>query len=251
MTHTLLIVGLTCVIAAIVGGGVKLLGNDIPVLTFSRQLWLGAVGLILVSIAGAGDIRAWYEEVRTAGRPTDDPAHSQPTQPPPALAQAPSKPVIVQKDKGTEGRPADQASVGEGSAPRSSAAPNIVTPSLSLGGLNCSVNSYGGLTAEKLRQDIFDSLDRKYGCSTSTSNLSENCNANFHVATRPEGPWRGFSTQNTVLYYSQDNADLARTLADALHREFKVKFFHQRGAGLCVNSDAYKATIIVHVRDDK
>ncbi len=52
MQNSLLIAGIACLIAAIVGGGLKAFGIEFPVLdSLSRQLVLGALGLILFSLS--------------------------------------------------------------------------------------------------------------------------------------------------------------------------------------------------------
>jgi hypothetical protein len=52
MATTLLTTGLVCVIAAIVGGGVKLFGGSVPVIPSSmRQLGLGVFGGVLLPAA--------------------------------------------------------------------------------------------------------------------------------------------------------------------------------------------------------
>lgn len=52
MEATLLTVGLVCLVAAVVGGGLKILGNEVPALqSVRRQVILGGVGVAL--IAGA------------------------------------------------------------------------------------------------------------------------------------------------------------------------------------------------------
>lgn len=51
MQQTLLITGLTCLIAAIVGGGLKAFGIEIPLLSSRvRQVVLGLFGLILIAV---------------------------------------------------------------------------------------------------------------------------------------------------------------------------------------------------------
>jgi len=50
MTKTLFPVGLVCIIAAIIGGGLKAFGIEIPVFESpERQILLGVFGLILLS----------------------------------------------------------------------------------------------------------------------------------------------------------------------------------------------------------
>jgi hypothetical protein len=52
MQETLLIAGLACLIAAIVGGGLKAFGIEIPILnSHIRQAALGLLGLILIVAA--------------------------------------------------------------------------------------------------------------------------------------------------------------------------------------------------------
>jgi hypothetical protein len=52
MNATLLAVGLVSLVAAIVGGGLKMLGNELPVLqSVKRQVMLGIVGVVLIGIA--------------------------------------------------------------------------------------------------------------------------------------------------------------------------------------------------------
>jgi hypothetical protein len=52
MENTLLTVGLACIVAAIVGGGLKAFGLEIPLLrTLPRQLVLGAFGVVLLVIS--------------------------------------------------------------------------------------------------------------------------------------------------------------------------------------------------------
>ncbi|MGH6647288.1 hypothetical protein [Aquabacterium sp.] len=46
---TLQTVGLVCVVAALVGGGLKLLGAELPVLSTPRQVILGLFGLVLLA----------------------------------------------------------------------------------------------------------------------------------------------------------------------------------------------------------
>jgi len=55
VTEALLAAGLACVIAAIVGGGLKAAGFDIPPLkSLTRQVLLGGLGVVLLIAAGVG-----------------------------------------------------------------------------------------------------------------------------------------------------------------------------------------------------
>ncbi len=52
MSNSLLIAGIVCMVAAIVGGGVKLLGAEVPVLSsFPRQIMLFALGLVFLCVS--------------------------------------------------------------------------------------------------------------------------------------------------------------------------------------------------------
>jgi len=51
MATTFVATGLACLIAAVIGGGLKAFGIEIPILqSGSRQLGLGVLGAVLVSI---------------------------------------------------------------------------------------------------------------------------------------------------------------------------------------------------------
>jgi hypothetical protein len=53
----LVLIGLACIIAAIVGGGLKLAGIEIPLLTsVRRQMLLGALGVVLAGGAGLASL---------------------------------------------------------------------------------------------------------------------------------------------------------------------------------------------------
>ena len=59
MSETLVATGLACIIAAIVGGGLKAAGNEFPpIASLRRQLLLAALGLVLVPL---GLIAPWEE----------------------------------------------------------------------------------------------------------------------------------------------------------------------------------------------
>ncbi len=96
MENTLLTVGIVCILAAIVGGGLKAFGVEIPVLsTLVRQLVLGAFGIVLLIVA-------------FQIRPKPAPA---PTPPKPQQAQAIVRfaqrggPFVMLGDRGTAPRP--------------------------------------------------------------------------------------------------------------------------------------------------
>jgi hypothetical protein len=71
---TLLTAGIACIVAAIVGGGLKAFGLEIPVLASSRrQAGLGAFGLALLAAAAvaSGGGSLWRGEATVAGRPAN------------------------------------------------------------------------------------------------------------------------------------------------------------------------------------
>ncbi|HSB12094.1 MAG TPA: hypothetical protein VLM38_21590 [Blastocatellia bacterium] len=104
MQQTLLIAGVACLIAAIVGGGLRAFGIEIPALgSRVRQMLLGLLGLILIVV---GTINP--ESPTGAGkpingnqpRPTDEAnksGQSQATRQPPAPLEQPDPTVEVEK----------------------------------------------------------------------------------------------------------------------------------------------------------
>ncbi len=65
--QTIFITGLTCLIAAIVGGGLRAFGIEIPLLSSrARQLILGLLGLILIT-AGVMPPNSWDVIIRPNG----------------------------------------------------------------------------------------------------------------------------------------------------------------------------------------
>ena len=80
---SLLVAGIVCMVAAIVGGGVRLLGAELPVLdSFARQAILFAVGVLFL----LGSF--WV----SSANPTSAPTPTQPLVPPPRLAPSPAQP---------------------------------------------------------------------------------------------------------------------------------------------------------------
>jgi hypothetical protein len=71
MNQTLLLVGIACVVAAVVGGGLKLAGTEFPLLTSTkRQAMLGIIG---VAVAGGSFA---VPEADTKATPTPSPTRS-------------------------------------------------------------------------------------------------------------------------------------------------------------------------------
>lgn len=51
LSSPLVLLGIFCLLAAIVGGGLKALGNEVPIITsFTRQLLLGGAGVALIVV---------------------------------------------------------------------------------------------------------------------------------------------------------------------------------------------------------
>jgi eukaryotic-like serine/threonine-protein kinase len=83
VSQTLTLVGLACVIAAVVGGGLKLIGIEIPPLTsFRRQVLLGSVGIAVLAGVGIAALTG----VPTSPKSTDGNG----PQPPAPTASAPT-----------------------------------------------------------------------------------------------------------------------------------------------------------------
>jgi hypothetical protein len=91
VSETLVATGLACIIAAIVGGGLKAAGNEFPpIASLRRQVLLGALGLVLVPL---GLTAPWDDDDPAP----DGPTATKPGEPTPRPAPAPStKPVVVE-----------------------------------------------------------------------------------------------------------------------------------------------------------
>jgi hypothetical protein len=109
MDNIFLISGLACLIAAVVGGGLKAFGIEVPVLASrGRQLALGVLGLIFLAI-GAGGFPTSSKnpppDVRTSGktRPTSaDSKQRQSTPTGPISVNVNSDPRVVSPGGSTE-----------------------------------------------------------------------------------------------------------------------------------------------------
>lgn len=109
VAESLLVAGIVCIVAAVVGGGVKMLGAEMPVLSsFGRQALLFTVGLAFL-LASFGVMR----EPKAA--PPANPAAAPVSQPPPAASGSAPSPAVSQ--------PAPAAMVP--TAPTASAAPAV------------------------------------------------------------------------------------------------------------------------------
>jgi hypothetical protein len=70
MEASVLYAGIACVAAAIVGGGVKLLGQELPLVnSLARQALLAAFGLLLIGAATSG---SWLAYVKPAASHNND-----------------------------------------------------------------------------------------------------------------------------------------------------------------------------------
>jgi hypothetical protein len=98
MESTLLTAGLACLIAAVIGGGLKAFGVEIPVLTtWQRQLALFVLGLVLCLVAfrltpGRQNDSGAAPTVTTAPPPPAQP-QAAPTPPPVVTPSAPTRKV--------------------------------------------------------------------------------------------------------------------------------------------------------------
>lgn len=130
----------------------------------------------------------------------------------------------------------------------------IKTPqaALKFTGFSCEVASYGSLNAQRLREKINSDLYGKYGCTAlPEAHVKPGYRLGSHTETRVSGPWSGFASRNTVLYYSDGNQNIANRLASDLSTRYGKRFVAQRGGGQGVRTDWYNRTFIIHVRDDK
>ncbi len=114
MSESLLVAGVVCIVAAIVGGGIKLLGAEVPVLnSFVRQALLFAVG--------AGFLLASFQVGASKSTAPSPPAPAQasaqapaqaaapaPVQPPPSANPSASQPIVAS--------PPPSAAAGSGAA---------------------------------------------------------------------------------------------------------------------------------------
>jgi hypothetical protein len=77
VSNSLLIAGIVCMVAAIVGGGIKMLGAEVPVLSsFPRQLMLFALGLVFLLVSlGVGKMPA--SDAAVASKASQSPADGQ------------------------------------------------------------------------------------------------------------------------------------------------------------------------------
>jgi len=86
METTLLTTGIACLIAAIIGGGLKAFGIEIPLLkSISRQVALGAFGAILLALSFLETPAKLYRS-----QPANTIEPSSTTQPPPGPVASPS-----------------------------------------------------------------------------------------------------------------------------------------------------------------
>src|SRR5262245_15535452 len=97
-----LAVGLACVIAGIVGGGLRALGVEIPALqSVRRQVLLGGVGVVLVAFSPP--VQSWWSESRKpeAVKPPPSSPPSVVQEVPPQVKPTPAAPpATTSPDKG-------------------------------------------------------------------------------------------------------------------------------------------------------
>ena len=75
MSNSLLIAGIVCMVAAIVGGGIKMLGAEVPVLSsFPRQITLFALGVVFLFVSfGVGKTPQATNAAATPAPPVNSP----------------------------------------------------------------------------------------------------------------------------------------------------------------------------------
>jgi hypothetical protein len=121
MQATLLGVGLACVVAAVVGGGLTLAGSTFPIITsVARQILLGLVGAALLTasflVAGSGSGSAPSPSPPTQTTPGVLPARQPPTFTLPTLPP-PEAPAEITLSRSTAPRGAVLTIFGSGFSP--------------------------------------------------------------------------------------------------------------------------------------
>ncbi len=154
----------------------------------------------------------------------------------------------------TEERPpASKASVEATPKPRKQSGSRIrevVVLGTALSGFSCQTASYGNDWARDTRERIEDDLYKVYGCTEPPEASSKpGFSGNFHTPANSDGPWPGFASRSTVLYYDADNKSKAEAVAQDLSQRYRHKFDIARGAGQGIPYQWYKRTIEIHVRE--
>lgn len=232
--------GVACILAAIVGGGVKL-SNVVeiqPIQSLGRHVLLALFGfaLVLFGSGAASAISDYFqktEQMRSESRPDRKPAEETVDSRVRTPETSPQKQTVSKK--GDDRKP-----------PASSARPKLDMASKTpLASFTCAINSYGSETAAAWRRDEMNVL-RSKGCSFDDDYLAEpDCTPAYHKPTAAEGPWKGFSEANSVLYYSNDNKEIATALAAFLGEGFHA----MRGGGKCIASSGQAKLLMIHYRD--
>ncbi|MEB0060141.1 hypothetical protein [Variovorax sp. LG9.2] len=138
--------------------------------------------------------------------------------------------------------------------PLNNAAPKLPEPHVqletALNGFSCQVASYGNQWAEQNRKRIEDDLYKIYGCSEPPEASNKpGFSGNFHTPASNDGPWSGFASQSTVLYYDPNNKSRAAAVARDLSQRYQHKFVIARGAGQGIPYEWFSRTIVVHLRE--
>jgi hypothetical protein len=72
MEEVMFVLGVVCVIAAVVGGGLTAAGTQVPVISsLARQLLLAIIGLFLVWLFAPEPLHIWFEEQGIPGPSRD------------------------------------------------------------------------------------------------------------------------------------------------------------------------------------
>ncbi|MBS7588431.1 hypothetical protein [Ancylobacter defluvii] len=216
MNETLTVLAIVLMVAAIVGGGLSVLGHQLPVIASKgRQIVLFAFGVsILIAV--------------------HFPDRFRPKPLPPPLP-APVEPVTIAK-------PTPPPTVENKTDP---------PPALSLSSFLCGVNTYGSGVAASTRTQIQNKLVA-LGCNVDSSLYlyPAECREPAHTPASPNGDWKGFAARNSVIYYDDDNRPLALSLAAALKMLTGFTFSANKGGGQCINPTVFPRIIMIHFRDD-
>lgn len=224
--------GVFCILAAIVGGGVKALGFELQALSsLVRQSILGIFGGSLILLGNSGALI--------------------PDKNPPPMP----KPVVPADQDSPARDSAKTAPLRPPSAPDPKPKPEAKAPTpptipatdtaLNLTGYLCAINSYGTEEASKWREQTIIKL-KSLGCSfDETQYLAQDCRPSYHLNYEDGPAWSAFSATNSVIYYSPSNLTLAQKTANLLGKNF-TSF---QGGGQCIKSAGRSRLLMIHYRD--
>jgi len=116
-------------------------------------------------------------------------------------------------------------------------------------GFSCGVSSYGGASAQALRDVVSRELYSIYGCSVPPEATSKDGYVgDFHTPHQSDTPWPGFANKSVVFYYADANKQKATAVARDLSRRLGHSFAATRGAGQGIRPEWYEKAIVVHIK---